>query len=61
MFCAMPDGIEKGEALALLKPERRAELRERAHETTLNCVEEANRVRPGANRVRPDCHSILPQ
>ena len=35
----MSDGIEKGEALALLKPERRAELRERAHETTLNCVE----------------------
>ena len=36
---AMSDGIEKGEALALLKPERREELRERAHETTLNCVE----------------------
>ena len=36
---AMSDGIEKDEALALLKPERRAELRERAHETTLNCVE----------------------
>ena len=28
------DGISREEALALLKPERRAELRERAHETT---------------------------
>ena len=54
MACTMSDGIERDEALALLKPERREELRERAHETTLNCVEEAN-------RVRPDCHSILPQ
>ena len=35
----MSYGIERDEALALLKPERRAELRERAHETTLNCVE----------------------
>ena len=32
-------GIGRDEALALLKPERRNELRERAHETTLNCVE----------------------
>jgi len=32
-------GIEKEEALALLKPERRAELRERAHEATEQCVE----------------------
>jgi adenosylmethionine-8-amino-7-oxononanoate aminotransferase len=31
--------IEREEALALLKPEQRDELRERAHETTLNCVE----------------------
>ena len=31
--------ITRNEALALLKPERRVELRERAHETTLNCVE----------------------
>ena len=35
----MTDGIERDEALALLKPERREELRERAHEMTLNCVE----------------------
>ena len=35
----MPDGIDRDEALALLKPERREELRERAHETTLDCVE----------------------
>jgi adenosylmethionine-8-amino-7-oxononanoate aminotransferase len=35
----MSDGIERDEALALLKPERRSELRERAHETTLRCVE----------------------
>ena len=32
-------GIDKEEALALLKPERREELRERAHETTERCVE----------------------
>ncbi len=32
------DGISREEALALLKPERRAELRERAHETTERCV-----------------------
>ena len=31
--------IDKSEALALLKPERREELRERAHETTETCVE----------------------
>lgn len=31
--------IERIEALALLKPERREELRERAHETTERCVE----------------------
>lgn len=31
--------IERTEALALLKPERREELRERAHETTERCVE----------------------
>ena len=31
---AMADGIGRDEALALLKPERRGELRERAHETT---------------------------
>ena len=35
---AMADGIGRDEALALLKPERRGELRESAHETTLNCV-----------------------
>ena len=35
----MPDGIDRDEALALLKPERREELRERAHETTERCVE----------------------
>ena len=35
----MLDGIDRDEALALLKPERREELRERAHETTLRCVE----------------------
>ena len=32
-------GIGRDEALALLKPERRNELRERAHEVTLKCVE----------------------
>ena len=32
-------GISRGEALALLKPERREELRERAHEVTEQCVE----------------------
>ena len=31
--------IDKQEALALLKPERRGELRERAHEVTLRCVD----------------------
>ena len=35
----MANGIDRDEALALLKPERRHELRERAHETTLRCVE----------------------
>ena len=33
------EGISRGEALALLKPERREELRERAHEVTGRCVE----------------------
>ena len=32
-------GINKEEAVALLKPERREELRERAHKTTERCVE----------------------
>ena len=32
-------GIERDEALALLRPERREELRERAHEVTERCVE----------------------
>ena len=32
------EGIEKDEALALLAPERRKELRERAHEATERCV-----------------------
>ncbi len=32
-------GIERDEALRLLRPENRAELRERAHETTLACVD----------------------
>ena len=31
--------ITREEALALLKPERRNELRERAHEITKRCVE----------------------
>ena len=35
----MLDGIDRAEALALLKPERRNELRERAHEVTARCVE----------------------
>ena len=35
----MSVGIERDEALALLKPERREELRERAHEVTERCVE----------------------
>ena len=39
IICDMSDGIDRDEALALLKPERRQELRERAHETTLKCVE----------------------
>lgn len=33
------NGIGRDEALALLGPSRREELRERAHETTLKCVE----------------------
>ena len=33
------ESIDRDEALALLKPERRQELRERAHETTEKCVE----------------------
>ena len=33
------NGINRDEALALLKPERRQELRERAHEVTEKCVE----------------------
>ena len=33
------NGIRREEAIALLKPERREELRERAHATTLSCVE----------------------
>ena len=33
------EGIGRDEALALLKPERRDELRERAHEVTEQCVE----------------------
>ena len=36
---ARTEGIGKDEALALLKPERRDELRERAHEVTEKCVE----------------------
>ena len=35
----MKDLVDREEALALLKPERREELRERAHETTERCVE----------------------
>ena len=35
----MMNGIDRKEALALLRPERREELRERAHETTERCVE----------------------
>ena len=31
--------IDRNEALALLKPERRDELRERAHNVTERCVE----------------------
>ena len=34
------EGIDRAEALALLEPSRRNELRERAHETTLKCVEQ---------------------
>ena len=33
------ESIDREEALELLRPERRAELRERAHETTERCVE----------------------
>ena len=32
-------GIDIDEAVALLKPDRRQELRERAHEVTVRCVE----------------------
>ncbi|MCR5752668.1 MAG: biotin synthase BioB [Kiritimatiellae bacterium] len=35
----MAEGIDRGEALALLRPDRRSELRQRAHETTERCVE----------------------
>ena len=35
----MLDTIDRDEALAFLKPERRQELRDRAHETTEKCVE----------------------
>ena len=35
----MSEGIDRDEALALLEPERREELRERAHEVTERCVE----------------------
>ena len=35
----MTDSIDREEALALLKPERREELRTRAHEVTERCVE----------------------
>ena len=35
----MIDGIDREEALALLKPERREDLRTRAHEVTERCVE----------------------
>ena len=37
--CTGIDAIEKDEALALLRPERRMELRERAHAVTERCVE----------------------
>ena len=35
----MMQAITKEEAMALLRPERREELRERAHEVTVHCVE----------------------
>ena len=37
--CTGIEAIEKDEALALLRPERRMELRERAHAVTERCVE----------------------
>ena len=39
MVKPMENGIDRYEALALLKPERRVELRELAHATTERCVE----------------------
>ena len=42
--------ITREEALALLRPERRAELRERAHEVTERCVEKRSKLVSVVNR-----------
>ena len=51
--------IGKGEALALLKPERRNELRERAHEVTERCVEKrfdfCSIINARSGRCSEDC------
>ena len=55
----MTDGIERDEALALLKPERREELRERAHETTVRFVEKrfdfCSIINARSGRCTEDC------
>ena len=52
-------GITREEALALLKPERRQELRERAHEVTERCVEKrfdfCSIINARSGRCSEDC------
>ena len=48
--------ITKEEAMALLRPERREELRERAHEVTVHCVEKRSKLVSVVNR--PSCPII---
>ena len=52
-------GITREEALALLKPERRQELRERAHEVTEKCVEKrfdlCSIINARSGRCSEDC------
>ena len=55
----MVKAITKEEALALLRPERREELRERAHETTERCVEKrfdfCSIINARSGRCTEDC------
>ena len=55
----MNERIGRDEALALLKPERREELRERAHETTERCVEKrfdfCSIINARSGRCTEDC------